>query len=216
MDGASSPSLLVNMSNCKDPAQDKDFNHWYDKIHIPEVLNTKVYHAATRFKNAAPKPEEAHYLALYESIWHDPVAASNEMRKRAGAMNISPLLEGKYRRVFKRISDFPAKSGPYSGHRTTGVLIVFTTCNDPAREAEFNKWYDTVHVPERIETGCIYAAARYTIADPQPGDAKFLAVYETDAKDPAAAIAKMPGLIKQPTTRFDNFTVAFVATFLRI
>jgi hypothetical protein len=213
MDGKSSLGLLVNLSNCKEPAHEAAFNHWYNHIHIPEVLATKVYHTATRFKNAAPKPGEPMYLALYETTWEDPVAASTEMRKRAGAMNISPDLEGKYRRNFKRISDFPAK-GP--ARRATGVLFVVTNCTDPAREGEFNRWYDSVHIPERIETGSVYSAARYAIADPQPGDAKFLALYETDAKDPVAAINEMPKRIKQPTTRFDGFTVQMVMTFVRI
>lgn len=216
MDGKSSLGLLVNMSNCKDPAHEADFNHWYDRIHIPQVLGTKVYHAATRFKNVAPKPGEAVYLALYETTWDDPVAASIEMRTRAGAMNISPDLEGKYRRNFKRISDFPPKGASHPAHRATGLLLVITNCTDPAREGEFNRWYDGVHVPERIETGCVYAGARYVIADPQPGDAKFLALYETDAKDPAAAIGEMPKRIKQPTTRFDGFTAQMVMTFARM
>ena len=128
-------------------------------------------------------------------------------------MNISPDLEGKYRRNFKRISDFPAKG---AARRATGLLLVLTNCTDPARESEFNTWYDSVHVPERIETGSVYAGSRYAIADPQPGDAKFLALYETDAKDPAAAINEMPKRIKQPTTRFDGFTVQMALTFVRI
>ena len=50
----------------------------------------------------------------------------------------------------------------------------------PAMEEEFNAWYDTEHLQERLAiTG--FRSARRWVADVAPGDGKYLATYELDA-----------------------------------
>jgi hypothetical protein len=34
---------------------------------------------------------------------------------------------------------------------TRSILLVATRCTDPAQEADFNRWYDTVHVPDVLD-----------------------------------------------------------------
>ena len=80
-------------------------------------------------------------------------------------------------------------SPPSSDRPVTGVLIVLVDCGDPAREAEFNAWYDDVHVPDILSTGAYYSAVRYENTDTESGGPRYLAVYETDAADPIGQLA---------------------------
>ncbi len=63
------------------------------------------------------------------------------------------------------------------------VLLVGTNCNDPAREAEFNKWYDEIHLPDILKTPGYTGATRYENSDPSEGQPKFLAAYHIETDD---------------------------------
>ena len=58
--------LLVAESNCSDPAREEEFNHWYNTIHVPDVLETPGILRGTRFKNDEPPEGHGKYLAIYE------------------------------------------------------------------------------------------------------------------------------------------------------
>ena len=63
------------------------------------------------------------------------------------------------------------------------LLVALSNCSDPAREEEFNHWYDTVHVPDVLETPGILRATRFKCRDPQEGHWEYLAVYEVETED---------------------------------
>ncbi len=70
------------------------------------------------------------------------------------------------------------------------TVLVFTNCADPAREKEFNEWYDNTHVPDVLETPGFVSCTRYElIGDPGPGQGKFLAVYEVESDDLESTMA---------------------------
>jgi len=55
------------------------------------------------------------------------------------------------------------------------ALLVVDIEVDPAREDEFNRWYDEEHIPEKLRTEGFYSARRFKHAtDPH----RYLAVYE--------------------------------------
>ena len=55
---------------------------------------------------------------------------------------------------------------------------------DPAREAEFNRWYEAIHVADILETGAFHTAYRYESLDPQATKTTYLALYEDGAERP--------------------------------
>ena len=61
---------FVVLSNSTTPGQEAEYNEWYNKIHIPDVLNVPGFVAAQRFKVAdaqlADRAPAHRYLALYE------------------------------------------------------------------------------------------------------------------------------------------------------
>jgi hypothetical protein len=63
------------------------------------------------------------------------------------------------------------------------LLVVYTECADPSREAEFNEWYDKTHLPDVLETPGFVRATRYVNTDPEAGQGKFLATYEIETED---------------------------------
>ncbi len=64
------------------------------------------------------------------------------------------------------------------------LLLVEADCRDTKRQAEFDTWYDIVHIPD-IVTGSpgFHAATRYVIKDPAPGRGTYLTVYEIKTGD---------------------------------
>ena len=84
------------------------------------------------------------------------------------------------------------------------IMIAETNCTDVAREAEFNEWYDGVHVPDVLECPGFITGKRYEFLMPwtiQDGGetthcsassaeqkAKFMAIYEIEADDPSEAM----------------------------
>jgi hypothetical protein len=60
-----------------------------------------------------------------------------------------------------------------------GLLLTLTE-PPPSMEEEFNAWYDTEHVAERLSIPGFRSARRW-VADCRPGEGKYLATYELDS-----------------------------------
>lgn len=68
------------------------------------------------------------------------------------------------------------------------LMTVRANCT-PGQEAEFNRWYDTCHVPELLMTPTLVAAQRYKLGDVRPPDYpgyiapefQYMTVYEIEA-----------------------------------
>lgn len=55
--------------------------------------------------------------------------------------------------------------------------------SDPAREAEFNDWYDNMHLPDALSSPGIVRARRFQAPEFRDGRAKYLAMYEIVTDD---------------------------------
>ena len=58
--------LLAVETNCNDPSREREFNDWYDNIHLPDVLEPQGILSGTRYANVNPGEGRGKYLALYE------------------------------------------------------------------------------------------------------------------------------------------------------
>jgi hypothetical protein len=189
-------------TKCTDPAREEEFNRWYDNTHLPDLLAVPGIVAARRYKlsgPANPKEPEAQYLAVYEvdSDTPDAVVSSGVAEHRpkwVAAGRMIDCIELISSTVFRQI-------GKHAEAANTGkaALLVKTACSDPARDAEFNRWYDDIHVPDVTSVPGVIRAQRYKLAG-QPSktepEAQYLAVYEFDTDDTKtvsrAIGAKMP------------------------
>jgi uncharacterized protein (TIGR02118 family) len=71
------------------------------------------------------------------------------------------------------------------------INIVVTECA-PENDAQFNKWYNEVHIPMLMKYKGIKKVTRYRVIEEKAARPKFLAVYEYDNK------ADYDGLTKSP------------------
>jgi hypothetical protein len=68
------------------------------------------------------------------------------------------------------------------------LMIVFTN-SAPGRDAEFNRWYDEIHVPEVLAGGPFVGCQRFKLSSAQleaEVPHRYMAIYEFEG-DPAAA-----------------------------
>jgi hypothetical protein len=75
--------------------KEDEFNEWYDKQHIPDVLNVPGFVSGQRFRIAdaqmGGEASKAHkYLALYEIETDDLAGVLKELRARGGTPEIVP------------------------------------------------------------------------------------------------------------------------------
>jgi hypothetical protein len=89
----------------------------------------------------------------------------------------------------------------------TGGRMVVLANHAAGREAEFNRWYDEVHVPEVLQVGPIVACQRFKIVDAQmmPQTHSYLAIYEFEgtAKEAVEALAAASGSMDMSDTLQD-------------
>jgi uncharacterized protein (TIGR02118 family) len=113
--------LLFAFSDCKEPAREKEFNDWYDNIHVPDMLEVPGLLSATRWVSAEPREGQSRkYLALYE-METDSLGEFNEaLRERAmrtvkeGRFSDLPIFDPpEIPRVYKQI--MPEKKATRTG-----------------------------------------------------------------------------------------------------
>ena len=107
--------IFMVESKSTDPARDDEFNEWYDKIHLPDIMETPGFIRATRYENratqfAANRPLEGktEFLAIYEIEADDIDGAIKAMyenvAKKKAAGRYSELLVLVSRGIYRQIS----------------------------------------------------------------------------------------------------------------
>jgi len=89
--------LVIIESNCADPAREDEFNEWYNKTHLPDVLETPGAVRAVRYERTAPSEGKGKYLAIYE------VEADDLQTWRGRTGRMSDLLQVTAKSSFKQI-----------------------------------------------------------------------------------------------------------------
>ena len=96
---------------CADPTRQKEFDDFYDNVHIPNILKAPGFVAATRYAIKEPMYGRGQYLTLYEIETDDidkTMAIRREMRKKEAEQGqyIIPLLVSIWGDVlFRQISE---------------------------------------------------------------------------------------------------------------
>ena len=82
--------LLVVMLDCSSDAVWSDFEAWYDDVHIPDILGTGLYHAATRYESDGLETGQPRFLTIYETGGADPVSALDDFTGRLKTLRPAP------------------------------------------------------------------------------------------------------------------------------
>jgi glyoxylase-like metal-dependent hydrolase (beta-lactamase superfamily II) len=188
--------MMVRTVNT-DATRETQFNEWYDRVDIPDVLEVPGYWRARRGKtlpetarNAdAPPGEAGHYLALYnigspaiDKTIIDMLMASWKMDRLGRGTDLLQVVERVY---------FGQYSAPFlpPGHRAHGRshflflerFDVVQTCDDK----QFNSWYDELYQSAAASVPGVIHATRYELYrvlmfEPQSAP-RFLTLYEIEA-----------------------------------
>lgn len=156
-----------------------EFNDWYDTEHIPERLRVPGFLSAQRWLAANGKPLS---IVLYD-LEELRVLESAAYRAIAGA-NFSPWSK-RVIGACVRFSRYEAEQilpGDRVSPTAAGGLLFYAMNVEPGAEEEFNRWYDSEHIPRLAAVPGVLAARRYRSA---AGDHKYLAVYHLES--PAVA-----------------------------
>ena len=93
---------------CSDPSREKEFNEWYDKIHLPDVLETPGVIRATRYEIREPSEGQGRFLALYEVETEDidrtMVALRENVSKKREQGRMTELVSLVSRALYKQIT----------------------------------------------------------------------------------------------------------------
>ena len=74
--------------------REDEYNHWYETIHIDEVLEVEGFVACQRFAlDPGSSEAPAQYLAVYEIDADDPAAAFSALRAATGDMNVTDAID---------------------------------------------------------------------------------------------------------------------------
>lgn len=108
---------------------------------------------------------------------------------------------------FEEVSSYSRRDAEPDPVRAAGIMLVLLDNEDPEHEADFNAWYDGVHMPDVTAAAGFWGGRRYrnVAADPGPYSAGNMAIYVTDNPDVLAEYAELakvaPGWVRWHASR---------------
>lgn len=229
MEGRYPPGILITLTDCTETSKEAEFNRWYNSVLIPGIEALGFVRNSRRYENVLSHSPtfrgRPKYLALSEVYREDLKQALKEIRERETRI----IDEGKgFTAVIAKVNTLYRRIGPEfrsgrSGRSVEAIYCGLLGCTDPAREEEFNKWYDERHAPETIENDIFSfdTGYRYKVVDPNDPmphqSSPYLTLYET-SMNPSTAIEGLAGLRKKSVAMADTIwiellSVCFAALF---
>lgn len=72
-----------------------------------------------------------------------------------------------------------------------GIMVVQSNPATPERDAEYNDWYSSTHLPELLQIPGFVAGRRYRVPDGAPATHRYLAIYDIDADELTAPMKEL-------------------------
>ena len=167
------------------PAQEDEFNDWYDLEHVPERMRVPGFLNAQRWIGD-DNPKIA--AATYDLESHAVLSSAPYMA--VGYGNASVWTK-RVTAIAKRILRFEGNQivpGDLTGPAEANGLLVASMNIDPAAEAEFNEWYNSEHLPQLAAVPGVLTARRFQ-ASGQDVERKYLALYHLTSPEVARSDA---------------------------
>ena len=186
--------LLVVYAKCIRAIDEASWDEWEDDVHVPAVCGADGPWVATRFElTRRPQPGMPGigftHVTIYALDAPDVAAqaaralAADDGLRADGRMHPAHVAVGAD--VLTAHGRFGTKPEPSPALR--GHILAYVLCNDPAREAEWDTWYDEQHVPDMLSCGAFDAMSRWRRTPQARVGANFLTLYDvsTDTVDEA-------------------------------
>jgi|TARA_B100001964_G_scaffold241968_1_gene315581 hypothetical protein len=188
--------LRVELTYPGDPVREDEFNDWYSGSRIPDLLNSRGWLGATRFRlGNAPIGNLSPYLTLYYIEAEDPEAAeralAEQLAKKNSARKPEPKVSGEQHAGLVAVDTIAYYSktlevGQNERYGSESPPAIMVTLTFPARGTpvrEMNDWYDA-HVGDIITTSGFSGVCRYELAKMVTGHSSpYIAIYELETED---------------------------------
>jgi len=194
--------LLLTMTE-PPPQMEEEFNAWYDTEHLPERLAIPGFTSARRWVDPKAAAGSGKYLATYE-LEHPNALQTPDYYAHVGE-HFTPWSKRCLSRcvLFRRwacAQIFPGDAAP-----SPEASALFLACGDvPAEhETEFNRWYDTEHLPLLSAVPGLLRIRRFLAAEGKP---RYIALYDLIGADVAGSAQWNATLATPWARRIDNLT----------
>ena len=177
--------IVVVFSRPSDFAQEATWDEWYRDEHLPTTAKAAGATAATRWENTdrphmAVSPVGFTHVAIYE---FDDVAS--------GGPKLLDLFDKGPKLPIHSITavEVMRSAGAPWNHRLepspeiTGQVIAFVGPAERARDAEWNEWLNTIHIPDMVDSGAFANASRWVRTQPARFGPNYLTVYDVTLSD---------------------------------
>jgi hypothetical protein len=207
-DGFHNNWLMMVKTQNTNPAKDGDFNDWYNKVDIPDVLEVPGYMRARRgFGQVIPEfptpdlqGDKGKYIALYniktanmDKTIIDMLMASWEMEKEGHSTNLLKVTERVYFHQYTPTYDAP--DAKPAGKNKYLYVVKINCCRDKTDTAKFDAWYDKTYIPAVMKAEEFIRTTRYelyrVLMIKPVKIPPFLAVYEVEAESADQALKNM-------------------------
>ena len=171
--------VLVVETAPSSPDRDAEFNDFYNDTHLAEILRVPEFKAARRFRRIGEG--EYPYLAIYEVEADDlskVLPAMTEYGQRHGVTE-SDAVDNMHAVLYEQIYEFEGKQAA-SPEMVRGVSMVLTAPASPELDADYNEFYNDIHLAEVVRVPGWKSARRYRRID--GAHPPYLAIYELQAK----------------------------------
>ena len=181
--GARTKALVVVFTRPSDFSQEASWSAWYDEEHLPATAAAGGAWVVSRWETTDRPPGGSGPvgfidMAIYEL--EDPATAPRLLdvldgrRKPTGPVHVAHTIIGVD--AFETFGRWSAKTEPHAG--LTGHVMAYVGPNDATREAEWNAWYDAVHVVDMMGSGAFSNTTRGRRVSPQRFGPNFLTLYD--------------------------------------
>lgn len=189
--------MLVVAAKCIRAEDETSWDEWEDRVHVPALCARGGPWAATRFeltvRPTAGMPGLGFtHVTIYELDDADVAAqaarafdAEDALRAAGG---VHPAHAAVSADVFVAHGPYGEKPEPSPARR--GHILAFVLCNDPARTAEWDAWYDAEHAPDMLACGAFGGLSRWRRAQPVRVGANFLTLYDVATPTVEEAVAR--------------------------
>jgi len=190
--------------------REAEYNEWYDKRHLPDIVAVPGFVRARRLKLAPVQfrssPTLPRYLAYFEITTGDlpAVFAEVDRRRNSGENVMSNAFDLKKTvgRAYRMLDDLVLAQGvpTLSAARDAadGFHIVFNT-PVAGKDAAFNRWYDLHHLPDMLTIPGFVSGERGTSRQVKsmggPPEPPYVAIFRFVPDDLPALAQRFTGLV---------------------
>jgi hypothetical protein len=224
MEGRYPAGVWISLMDCIEAEMEGEFNRWCDETLVPRIESLGFVRNSRRYENALsqlPTFQGRPKCLILSEVYDDDLSnALMQIRTRDSEIKSAP---GSFDGFVTKVNTLYRRIGPEfrtdrTGRTVQAIYCGLLGCADPAREEEFNRWYNGRHSPETIHNDIFEfdTGYRYSVVDPSDPiphqSAPYLSLYET-SHAPSLALNGLAGLRKNSVAVRDSIWIELLTIY---